>query len=252
MLKQHESIHPVSKSVNFCSENMFAMIASLEYFLELFFPRLCLVCEEKLLRQERFICLTCMLHMPRTDFTLPGESSMEQLFYGRVPVEKACAYFEFRKGSSYRIILHQLKYRGQKEIGEYFGERFAAELMQAGVFSMPDYLCPIPLHRKKERKRGFNQSYHIALGLSRQMHVPVVKDNLRRLADTATQTRKSRYERWENVANMFEVVNPALFDGKHIALVDDVVTTGATLESCAGAILSCCNARISIFTLAMA
>lgn len=228
------------------------MNAPLEYFLELFFPRLCLVCEEKLLRQERFICLKCLLHMPRTDFRLPGETSMEQLFYGRVPVEKACAYFEFRKGGSYRTILHQLKYRGQKEIGEYFGEHFAAELMQTGLSPVPDYLCPVPLHPKKERKRGFNQSYHIALGLSRQMHVPVLKDNLRRLGNTATQTRKSRYERWENVENMFEVVNPDLFDGKHIALVDDVVTTGATLEACATAILSCCDARISILTLAMA
>lgn len=228
------------------------MNAYLEHFLELFFPRLCIICEEKLLTQERFICLRCQLHLPRTDFYLPGETSLEQLFYGRVPVEKACAYFEFKKGSDYRNILHQLKYRGQKEIGEFFGERFAAELMLSGLFPTPDYLCPVPLHRRKERKRGFNQSYHIAVGLSRQLHVPVLADNLRRIADTASQTRKSRYERWENVENMFEVIDPGLFDGKHLALVDDVVTTGATLESCAAAILSCCDAKISILTLAMA
>ncbi len=228
------------------------MNAYLEHFLELFFPRLCIICEEKLLTQERFICLRCQLHLPRTDFYLPGETSLEQLFYGRVPVEKACAYFEFKKGSDYRNILHQLKYRGQKEIGEFFGERFGAELMVSGLFCTPDYLCPVPLHRRKERKRGFNQSYHIAVGLSRQLHVPVLAGNLRRIADTASQTRKSRYERWENVENMFEVIDPGLFDGKHLVLVDDVVTTGATLESCAAAVLSCCDAKISILTLAMA
>ena len=228
------------------------MNACLEHFLELFFPRLCLICGEKLLAQERFVCLRCQLHLPRTDFYLAGETSLEQLFYGRIPVEKACAYFEFKKGSNYQNILHQLKYRGQKEIGEFFGERFAAELMLSGLFPLPDYLCPVPLHRRKERKRGFNQSYHIAVGLSRQLHVPVLADNLRRIADTASQTRKSRYERWENVENMFEVVDPSLFDGKHLVLVDDVVTTGATLESCAAAVLSCCDAKISILTLAMA
>jgi ComF family protein len=228
------------------------MNPSVEYFLELFFPRLCLICEEKLLRQERFICLKCMLHLPRTDFRLPGETSMEQLFYGRIPVEKAFAYFEFRKGSDYRKILHQLKYKGQKEIGEYFGEHFAAELMRTGSFSQFDYLCPVPLHPKKERKRGFNQSYHIALGMSRQLRIPVLKDNIRRIADTGTQTRRSRYERWENVENMFEVIRPEVFDGKHIVLVDDVVTTGATLEACATAILSCCDAKISILAMAMA
>lgn len=228
------------------------MNSSLEHFLELFFPRLCIICGEKLLRHERFICLKCLLHLPRTDFQLPGDTTMEQLFYGRVPVESAFAYFEFRKGSNYRRILHQMKYKGQKEIGEFFGERFAAELLQTGSLSLPDYLCPVPLHPKKERKRGFNQSYHIALGLSRQLHVPVLKDNLRRIANTGTQTRKSRYERWENMENMFEVINPDLFDGRHIALVDDVVTTGATLEACASAILSCCDARISMLTLAMA
>jgi len=228
------------------------MNSSFENFLELFFPRLCIVCGEKLLRQERFICLKCLLHLPRTDFQLPGDTTMEQLFYGRVPVESAFAYFEFKKGSNYRKILHQMKYQGQKEIGEYFGERFAAELLQTGSLSHPDYLCPVPLHPKKERKRGFNQSYHIALGLSGQLHVPVLKDNLRRIANTGTQTRKSRYERWENMENMFEVINPDLFNGKHIALVDDVVTTGATLEACAAAILSCCDTRISMLTLAMA
>lgn len=224
----------------------------LDYFLELFFPRLCLICGEKLLRQEKFICLKCQLYLPRTDFRLPGETTMEQLFYGRIPVEKACAYFEFRKGSDYRKILHELKYRGRKEVGEYFGERFGAELLQTGHFIIPDLLCPVPLHPKRERQRGYNQSYHIALGLSRQLRVPVCCDNLKRIQNTGTQTKRNRYERWENMANMFEVVNPELFDGKHITLVDDVITTGSTLEACASAILHCCNAKISVLTLAMA
>jgi ComF family protein len=177
---------------------------------------------------------------------------MDQVFYGRVPVEKACAYFEFKKGSRYRTILHQLKYQGQKGIGEYLGEHFGAELVQSGRFPRADMLCPVPLHPRKERKRGYNQSYHIALGLSRQLHIPVLRDNLRRKADTGSQTRKSRYDRWKNMENMFEVIEPERYEGKHIVLVDDVVTTGATLEACAAAILSCCHARISILALAIA
>jgi len=221
-------------------------------FLELIFPRLCVVCGNKLIHSEEYICLKCMLHLPRTNFRLQQENQMEQLFYGRIPVERAYAYFEFRKGSNYQRILHQLKYRGWKEIGEFLGERFASELLQAVDFPHPDFICPVPLHPKKERKRGYNQSDHIALGLAKQLHAPIIRDNIRRVIYTGTQTRKSRYERWKNVEGIFEVVDPDLFEGKHLVLVDDVVTTGATLEACAGAILSCCNARISILTLASA
>lgn len=221
-------------------------------FLELFIPRLCVVCEDKLLENERFICLRCLVRLPRTDFMLPGENRTEQLFYGRVPIEKGFTYFEFRRGSSYQGILYHLKYKGQKELGEFLGERFGAELARAGVFPAADYLCPVPLFSRKERLRGYNQSDHIALGLSGPLQIPVLKGNLERIVNTSSQTKKSRYERWKNVENSFRVVDPVLFEGKHVVLVDDVLTTGATLEACAAAILGVCQAKISILTLAKA
>lgn len=228
------------------------MLPAVNHFLELLVPRLCVVCGEKLLLQEQHICLRCLLYLPRTDFRLPGPNRMERLFTGRVPLEQAYAYFEFRKGGRYRKIIHQMKYRGQQQIGNYFGERFAAELLQAGHDLQADLLCPVPLHPRKKRTRGFNQSEQIAIGLSRQFKTPVLHGNLRRITDTGTQTSRSRYERWENVEKSFEVIRPELFAGKHIALVDDVVTTGATLEACASAILGCCDARISMLCLGIA
>lgn len=224
----------------------------LQHFLELLFPRICVVCGCKLIRDERHICLSCVLHMPRTTHHRQAENPMEQLFYGRVPVERACAYFEFRKGSNYQKILHQLKYRGLKEIGELMGERFGCELRQAGEFEDIDLICPVPLHPKKERKRGYNQSYHIALGLSKAFQVPVDTTNLKRVVFTATQTRKSRFERWQNVDGIFEVADPKQLEGKHLVLVDDVVTTGSTLEACAHSIHKSCKAKVSILTLAIA
>jgi len=177
---------------------------------------------------------------------------MEQLFFGRVPIERACALFEFKKGSNYQHILHELKYRGQKKLGEYTGKLLATSLKQDEIINSADFICPVPLHPKKERKRGYNQSYHIALGLSNILGIPVDNTNLYRNTHTSTQTRKSRWERWKNVEAIFEIRDPQKLNGKHIILVDDVVTTGATLEACAVAILSQCDARISVLTLAIA
>ncbi len=239
-------------SGNFTHGKMDTKRTILNDLLGLIFPRICIVCGDKLIQDEEYICLKCLLHLPRTNFHLHAKNRMEQLFYGRVPVEKAYAYFEFRKGSNYQKILHQLKYKGQKELGEFLGKRFAAELLQSGIFPQIDLICPVPLHPKKEKKRGYNQSFHIAKGLSAQFGVPVIKDNIRRIIQTGTQTKKSRFERWQNVEGIFEVTDPQLFDGKHLVLVDDVITTGATLEACISAILSCSSAKISVLTLAIA
>jgi len=225
---------------------------SLNQFLELIFPRSCVVCQQKLIQSEQYLCLKCLLHMPRTNHAKTTDNPMEQLFYGRVSVERACAFFEFKKGSPYQQILHELKYRGQKELGEYTGKLFGASLQQDPLIRTADLICPVPLHPKKERKRGYNQSYHIALGLSQSLNIPVDHTNLIRSSHTSTQTRKSRWERWQNVEGIFETRDPAKFNGKHLILVDDVATTGATIEACASAIKSACDARISVLTLAIA
>jgi ComF family protein len=228
-------------------------MASIFYYLtELLFPRLCVVCGDKLIEQEQWICLHCLHHIPRTNFHLEPDNRVSQLFYGRVKVEFATSFFYFSKGSKYQTLLHNLKYKGMKELGAEIGKYFAIDLMQSQDFSSVDVICPVPLHPSKEKKRGYNQSWWIASGMARQMQKELSDNNLKRVTATETQTRKGRFERWQNVEGIFELSNPEAFSGKHILLVDDVVTTGSTLEACAHAITTKTNAYVSIATLATA
>jgi len=224
----------------------------LNYLTELLFPRLCVVCGDKLIEQEEWICLHCLHHIPRTNFHLNHDNPVAQLFYGRVNIENATSYFYFSKGSKYQTLLHDLKYKGMKELGEEIGKHFAIDLQQSPEFRSVDIICPVPLHPSKEKKRGYNQSWWIASGIAKQMNKELSSDNLHRITATETQTRKSRFARWQNVEGIFELSNPEAFSEKHILLIDDVVTTGATLEACAAAILSTTNAKVSIATLATA
>jgi ComF family protein len=156
------------------------------------------------------------------------------------------------KGSKYQLLVHQLKYKGMKELGAEMGKQFAIDLLQSNDFSSIDLICPVPLHPLRERKRGYNQSWWIALGMGSQMQKPVSIGNLNRVIANESQTRKNHFERWENVQSIFELRYPEAYSGKHILLVDDVVTTGATIEACAQTILSNTDARVSIATLATA
>jgi ComF family protein len=227
-------------------------IPILLYLTELLFPKLCVVCGDRLIEQEQHICLRCLHHIPRTNFHKHPDNPVSQLFYGRVPIEYATSFYYFSKGSKYQALLHHLKYKGMKELGEEVGKHFGIDLLQSAEFSSVDLICPVPLHPKKEKKRGYNQSSWIARGMATQMQKELCENNLRRVTPTETQTRKGRFERWQNVEGIFELTDPAAFSGKHILLVDDVVTTGSTLEACAQAILSKTNARVSIATLATA
>lgn len=227
-------------------------IPILYYLTELIFPRLCVTCGDKLIEQEQWICLHCLHHIPRTNYHLEPENRVAQLFYGRVKIEFATSFFYFSKGSKYQSLLHNLKYKGMKELGSEIGKHFGIDLLQSDDFSSVDLICPVPLHPQKEKKRGYNQSWWIASGIATQMQKPLSADNLKRVTATETQTRKTRFERWQNVEGIFELNDPEAFSGKHILLVDDVVTTGSTIEACAQAILSKTDARVSIATLATA
>jgi ComF family protein len=227
-------------------------IPLLKYLTELLFPRLCVVCGDTLIEQEQWICLHCLHHIPRTNFHLEPDNQVSRLFYGRVPIENATSFFYFSKGSKYQTLLHHLKYKGMKELGEEIGKHFGIDLLQSSEFSTVDIICPVPLHHTKEKKRGYNQSWWIASGIARQMQKQLSDDNLKRVTSTETQTRKSRFARWKNVEGIFELTKPDEFSGKHILLVDDVVTTGSTIEACAQSILSKADAKISIATLATA
>jgi len=222
------------------------------YLTELLFPRICVVCGDKLIEQEQWICLQCLHHIPRTNFHHDPNNPVAQLFYGRVQIEAATSFFYFSKGSQYQKLLHNLKYKGMNELGEEIGKHFGIDLMQSPEFSSVDVICPVPLHPLKEKKRGYNQSWWIASGIAKQTNKELSANNLKRVTATETQTRKNRFERWQNVEGIFVLSDPEAFSGKHILLIDDVVTTGSTLEACATSILSKTDARVSIATLATA
>jgi ComF family protein len=218
----------------------------------LMYPPTCVCCENTLVKQERLVCYNCLVCLPRTQFHREANNTVEMLFWGRVPIERAASFFFYQKGSLHHELLHSLKYRGFRELGAMLGKMYALELMADGTFTNIDCIVPVPLHPTKLRKRGYNQCEAIAEGLSVGMNKPVVRENLIRRTSSATQTRKGRWERWQNVESIFGVYNPLEFEGKHILLVDDVVTTGATIEACASELQKSNNTKVSVVTLAYA
>ena len=228
------------------------LVNGLTSIVELFFPTLCVTCGNRLVTQEKFVCFDCWHDLPVTNFHFDAENKVARLFWGRVKVENATSFFAYNKGSNYQHLIHFIKYKGMKELGFVTGRRFGNALLESPEFSAVDVVVPVPLHPKKQKLRGYNQSEWIARGIAESLRKPVSVDNLRRNLHTSTQTRKNRYERWENVENIFEVLIPEVFTGKHILLVDDVVTTGSTLESCAFQLLQVEKVKVSIATLAYA
>ena len=219
---------------------------------ELFFPALCVTCGNRLITQEKYLCMPCWHDIPATNFHLNPENKVAQLFWGRVEIENAAAYFSYKKGSRYQDLIHFIKYKGLKELAFIAGRKYGFELLNSAEFRAVDVVVPVPLHPKKLKKRGFNQSEWIANGIAETLQKPVVSDNLFRRIFTSTQTKKNRFERWQNVEDIFDLNDCTQFIGQHVLIVDDVVTTGSTLEACAFSILKCENAKVSIATLGFA
>lgn len=189
------------------------------------------------------------MDMPRTNYHQITDNQMEQLLWGRVEVERATAWFFYTKGSPYNSLIHQLKYKGQKEIGCMAGRYLASEIKCSTFFNDIDFIVPVPLHPKRLRTRGYNQSEQIARGISDITGIPVRTSLIVRKKNTQTQTRRSRYTRIENMEEVFQLTSSDENEGKHILLVDDIVTTGATIVSCANALQQEGNIRISIISL---
>jgi ComF family protein len=187
--------------------------------------------------------------MPRTKFWEKDGNEIEQLFWGKVNIEHACSLFYYRKGSAYRPMIHELKYKGKRNIGLRLGEELGLCLKNSPLYQSLSMLVPIPLHSLKEKMRGYNQSEYIAYGISKAMNLPVENRNVIRIKNTETQTLKLRTERWENVQSVFAVKDASRFDNEHILLIDDVITTGSTIESCASTILNSCKCKISIVSI---
>jgi len=226
------------------------VITLIDDFLSLLFPRVCYGCGEYLLRNENLICTECYVSIPRTDFHLNEANPVAQIFWGRCMIEKSAAFSFYERGSRIRKIIHALKYKGVKELGNLMGRIYANQLSESGFFDGIDIIIPVPLHPSKQKKRGYNQSECICGGISEVSGLPVNTSVLRRVSSSATQTRHSRYERWLNVEGIFRVTDYDTLKNKHVLLVDDVITTGATIESCVTELLKTEGIKVSVIALA--
>lgn len=231
----------------------FKIVAGLfTHLFNLFYPNLCLICGDSLVSGEELLCLNCFNKIPKTHYHTVNNNPVEQRFWGKVQIERASAYFFFYKGSDLQTIMHHLKYKGNKRLGVILGRYAATDLCRSADFRAIDLILPVPLHPKKQAKRGYNQSEQIVTGIAEIMHKPVMCDNLYRKIASDTQTKKSVYDRFKNTQGIFALKAPEALAGKHILLVDDVLTTGSTLEACIQTLLTVENVKVSVFTLALA
>jgi Predicted amidophosphoribosyltransferases len=221
-------------------------------FISLLFPRLCYACGNQLIRNESLICTECFVVIPRTNYHLVEDNPVAQLFWGRCLIDKAAAFSYYHKGSRIRMLIHNLKYKGIREIGYELGRIYGLSLKESGFTNDIDMIIPVPLHPMKERIRGFNQSETISMGIADVTRLPVDIKSLARILVSATQTKRSRYERWTNVEGIFQVIDSETIMGKHVLLVDDVITTGSTIESCTNELLKIEGVKVSVVALAFA
>jgi ComF family protein len=218
--------------------------------LHLLYPEICVGCGSDLVSGNNMICSDCMNAIPVTGFYRHRENPVEKIFRGRLPVVNASAYAFFTKDSVTQNLLHGLKYGGNKEIGVNIGRMIGRTLKSCEWNSDLFGLIPLPLHFSRQKKRGYNQAEMICNGMSREMNLPVMTDVMQRAKKTASQTRKSRTERWTNIESKFELKNDSGIMNKHVLLVDDVITTGATLEACGSELLKIEGVRLSIAAFA--
>ncbi len=220
--------------------------------LDLLFPKYCIACATLISAEAGFLCLSCKHTLPYTDMEKMEETAAQVRMLTRLPVQFAASLLYFIDAGMVRGMLHQLKYHNRPEIGVYLGALLAEKFSAQPWFQSIDAIVPVPLHAAKKARRGYNQSDCIAEGIARYSHKPVLLNAVERTRNTSSQTDKNRKERIENVADAFMLRRPRRLEGKHILLVDDVLTTGATLASCGGSILSGANCTLSIATIAIA
>lgn len=220
-------------------------------FLHLLFPHVCAGCGSDILNEETLLCMRCVDLMPETNFELHANNPVEKTFWGRLPLAAATAQFYFNKESLLQQLMHQFKYRGNKELGFQLGSIMGEQLKRSGRFEV-DAIVPLPLFPAKEKRRGYNQATVLCEGMARVMNIPVLHKVITRPQHTETQTKKGRIERWENIEGKFVLADPVAISKRHLLLVDDVITTGATLEACGNELLKAENARLSIATFCIA
>ena len=221
--------------------------------LDLIAPRLCVVCGHRLTVTEEVICAKCNFHLPRTGFHHHAyDNEMAKLFWAQIPIEKATAFFYYEAHAETANIIYELKYKNHPEIGNIVGRMLAKGIQPSGFFDGIDGIVPIPLAKKRLRQRGYNQSMEIAQGVSEMTGLPIYKKVVRRNSFKGSQTNKGRWDRQENVEHVFELTDATAVSNKHLLLIDDVITTGATCIACAKALCQSGNIRISILALGFA
>ena len=221
--------------------------------LDLISPRQCVICGERLSITERAVCSSCYLHLPRTTYQFtPYDNPMAQLFWGLAPISRAAALFFYESHAEAAQLIYDLKYADRPDIGEVMGRLVAKELQPSGFFDGIDGIVPIPLAKKRQRQRGYNQSQEIACGISEITNLPIYNNVVRRNVFEGSQTNKGRWERNENVEKVFEMTDETAIQGKHLLIIDDVVTTGATVIACAKELCKAGNVKVSVLALGFA
>lgn len=217
-----------------------------------FYPHLCVSCSTPLPALDAFCCLRCQAALPYTDHHRFRENTFTERFWGRLPLERGVALFHFVKQGRVQQLVHHLKYEGRQDIGYALGRSYGRTLAEAWTDDPPQAIVPVPLHPRKRHRRGYNQAAVFARGLSATLHLPVREQVLVRTTYATSQTAKGRQERFQNVSAAFRLKHPRRIAGQHLLLVDDVLTTGATLEACAQQLLQAPGVRISMATIAIA
>ena len=221
-------------------------------FISLFFPRVCMACGNTLYKHEHMICFSCQYHLPKTNFHLLEANPVARQFCGKINFAAAASYYYFNKGGKVQHLVHQLKYKGYKEVGSHIGALYGHDLKKSPLFTTVDAIIPVPLHPRKEAKRGYNQAEWFAIGLAESMKAELDITTLLRVQASETQTRKTRFRRWENVKEIFQLMDTERQAGKHVLLVDDVITTGSTLEAAGHELMKIPGVKVSAASIACA
>ena len=221
-------------------------------FSRLLYPNICASCGRDLYHNKNMICWLCMKELPRTGFECHHDNPAAKIFYGRLPLQQVFSWLFFNKGSVTQHLVHQIKYRKNLSLGRYLGELMAESMISSGLYNGIDVLVPLPLNKKKLVKRGFNQAMVICEGMAPVLNIPVEPVAVYRKKYTETQTKKTRIQRLENVEEVFDIKDAHLLENRHALLVDDVITTGATMEACGKALLGISGLNLSLASLAIA
>lgn len=220
-------------------------------FVNLLYPTVCHICETELLKNEQILCTSCLHDLPVTRYHLDNENPVKKVFYGRVKIEKATSLLHFRKKSGVQHLIHDLKYRGHREIGTYLGKWLGEELSLIPEYLEIDAVIPVPLHKSRLKERGYNQVEDFGKEIARSLQAEYRDDILLKISSTQTQTFKDRLSRWGKLEETLIIKNAESVTNRHILIVDDLVTTGSTIEACAHKLFEIPNIKMSVATMAI-